>query len=77
MFYFPPSGEGNAIDSKEPISIELSKGKAVQVRGRIDRIDAIGPPEVQRFAIWDYKSGGDYGYKQDDPELPPFSVPAL
>jgi ATP-dependent helicase/nuclease subunit B len=33
----------------------------------VDRIDRIGNGAVQTYGIWDYKSGGDFGYDRADP----------
>jgi RecB family exonuclease len=44
---------------KEPVEIPLGKGKSFKLRGRIDRVDKVG---VHDYDIWDYKTGGTYGY---------------
>jgi ATP-dependent helicase/nuclease subunit B len=56
---------GNALDDSEPetlaqaepVTIDLGNGLRFRLRGRIDRIDQIGPDS---FEIVDYKTGGYY-----------------
>ena len=63
----PSEGPGTALDTSEPMAIALPSGKTIRTRGRVDRIDQLGGGAVQTYAVWDYKSGGDYGYDQADP----------
>lgn len=53
--------EGNAAPAFGPVRIELGGGKSFLLRGRVDRVD-----EVSRglYWIWDYKTGGTYGYDE-------------
>jgi len=56
------------LDSATPLPVVLPSGKAIWVRGRVDRIDelpALGG--VRTFAIWDYKTGSTWGYDQANP----------
>jgi ATP-dependent helicase/nuclease subunit B len=69
----PSDGEGTPIDTAEPVSVELPGGRSIRVRGRLDRIDRVSPAdsegscEDELFAIWDYKTGSTFGYRDDDP----------
>jgi ATP-dependent helicase/nuclease subunit B len=56
---------GNAsepLGSKEPIEIGVGRSRFL-LRGQIDRIDETAPGT---FAVWDYKSGSDFSYAEDD-----------
>ena len=55
------------LDCSEPIGLPLSDGRVIQVGGRIDRVDRLLVDGSERYAIWDYKSGSDFGFSQDDP----------
>ncbi len=55
------------LDCSEPIGLTLSDGRVIQVGGRIDRVDKLLVDGSERYAIWDYKSGSDFGFSQDDP----------
>jgi ATP-dependent helicase/nuclease subunit B len=59
----PPAGHGSAIDRAEPIPVRLPDGRSIRARGRVDRIDRAG----DGWAIWDYKTGGTWGYDRADP----------
>jgi ATP-dependent helicase/nuclease subunit B len=61
----PPGEHGTALDHPEPIPVALGGGAAIRVRGRIDRIDRTGA--AGGWAIWDYKTGGTFGYDRADP----------
>ena len=62
-----PDGEGTAIDTPEPVVLPLPSGAAIRVRGRIDRVDRIGPASENLFAVWDYKSGSTWKFEQSPP----------
>jgi ATP-dependent helicase/nuclease subunit B len=62
----PGTGEGTPLDTVEPCSLPLPGAAAIRVRGRIDRIDRVGTGE-EEFEIWDYKTGGNRGYRLTDP----------
>ena len=62
----PPGEHGTELDHPEPISVALPGGGAIRVRGRIDRIDRTGDADGG-WAIWDYKTGGTFGYDRADP----------
>ena len=62
----PPGEHGTALDHPEPISVALPGGLAIRVRGRVDRIDSTGGAGGG-WAIWDYKTGGTWGYDRADP----------
>lgn len=53
---------GYEIDDEDAVLLSLSNGEQINVRGIIDRIDAIGDPGDARFAIWDYKTGSSFKY---------------
>ncbi len=55
------------LDSSQPIALALSDGRVIQIGGRIDRVDRLLVNGSERYAIWDYKSGSDFGFSQDDP----------
>lgn len=55
------------IDSESPVQLTLNDGRILRVTGRIDRVDRLKRDGSERYAIWDYKSGSDYGYKKQDP----------
>lgn len=59
----PPGEHGTKLDHAEPIAVALPGGRAIRVRGRVDRIDSAGGG----WAIWDYKTGGTWGYDRADP----------
>lgn len=62
-----PDGGGSALDCPDPVEIELPGGLTIWVHGRIDRVDELLTGEGARYTVWDYKTGGTYGYKRDDP----------
>jgi hypothetical protein len=49
------AGEPEALAQADPVVIDLGKGLRFRLRGRIDRIDQVGP---HSFEIVDYKTGG-------------------
>lgn len=55
------------LDSSPPIALSLSDGRVIQIGGRIDRVDRLLVNGSERYAIWDYKSGSDFGFSQEDP----------
>ena len=60
-------GEGNLIDSPEPVAVELPGGKAIRVRGYIDRVDELKGAGEGCFAVCDYKTGSSRDYDHADP----------
>src|ERR1017187_2370508 len=46
------------LGSPDPVAIR-TPGGAFLLQGQIDRIDETGPGQ---YAVWDYKSGGDYAF---------------
>lgn len=60
-------GEGNPIDSGDPVSVALPGEEAVRTRGFIDRVDELGGPGSGAFCVIDYKTGSTYGYDPADP----------
>jgi hypothetical protein len=61
-----PGEHGTALDHPEPIAVALPGGRAIRVRGRVDRIDVAGGPAGE-WGSWDYKSGSTWGYDRADP----------
>ncbi len=55
------------LDCSEPIALDLSDGRVIRMGGRIDRVDKLLVDGSERYAIWDYKSGSDFGFSQEDP----------
>lgn len=55
------------LDCREPVSLCLNNGQIIRIGGRIDRIDRLNQSGSESFAIWDYKSGSDFGFSLDDP----------
>jgi ATP-dependent helicase/nuclease subunit B len=49
------------LGSPDPVEI-LTPGGSFLLQGQIDRIDETTPGQ---FAVWDYKSGGDYAFKEE------------
>ena len=62
----PPGNHGTTFDHPEPIPIALPGGRSIRTRGRVDRIDRAGGA-AGGWAIWDYKTGGTWGYDRSDP----------
>lgn len=60
-------GEGDPMDSPEPVEIALPDGRTIRTRGVIDRIDEVGEPGSLRFTVCDYKTGRNYDYDRKDP----------
>lgn len=57
----------SSLDCPDPIELTLSDGRRLYVGGRIDRVDRFHSQGSERYIIWDYKSGSDFGFSQDDP----------
>jgi ATP-dependent helicase/nuclease subunit B len=53
-------GRKGELDSPEPVLLQLTKDITLKLRGRIDRVDKV----TDGYAIWDYKSGSAYSYKE-------------
>ena len=49
------------LGSPEPVEI-ATPGGSFLLQGQIDRIDETGPG---RYTVWDYKSGGDFAFKEE------------
>ncbi len=62
-----PRGNAGPIDTREPVTVPIANDGAIRVRGRLDRIDAIGDDAQAQFAVCDYKTGSDYRYTKPDP----------
>jgi hypothetical protein len=50
------------LGSKEPVEVRTGRGSFL-LQGQIDRIDETAPGQ---YAVWDYKSGGDWSFKEED-----------
>ena len=55
LFGRPLNDDHEQLATPEPVEIELAKGIALRIAGRIDRIDEVGPSS---FEVLDYKTGG-------------------
>jgi RecB family exonuclease len=53
---------GEPLASSEPVEIRAPGGSFL-LQGQIDRIDETTPGS---FAVWDYKSGSDFSFKEED-----------
>lgn len=62
-----PEGEGCPLDHPDPVTVRLSETVSIRVRGRIDRIDRLHAGTGLEYEVWDYKTGGTYGYSAGDP----------
>jgi ATP-dependent helicase/nuclease subunit B len=60
-------GEGNPIDTPEPVEIELPGGETIRTRGYIDRVDQLEGSGGTLFSVCDYKTGSSYRYRREDP----------
>jgi CRISPR/Cas system-associated exonuclease Cas4 (RecB family) len=54
------------LDTAEPVVITLPDRRQFRARGIIDRVDQFHGTGSNLFAIWDYKTGSDWGYDQAD-----------
>ncbi|MCG2795410.1 MAG: PD-(D/E)XK nuclease family protein, partial [Actinomycetia bacterium] len=63
----PPEEAGTALDTPDPVKIELPGGKRVRARGKIDRVDEVAGSGGTMFQVWDYKTGSSYAYDRADP----------
>jgi hypothetical protein len=54
-----PKKEKNGVSTEEPVEIRMKGNGSFKLRGQIDRIDRCGSHE---YEIWDYKTGGTWGY---------------
>ncbi|EEG79081.1 PD-(D/E)XK nuclease family protein [Dethiobacter alkaliphilus] len=67
-FFEVPFGFGQqeaeeaGLGLSEPVTVTLSDGKEIRIRGRIDRID-YGTAE-NLYQVWDFKTGSTYGYEE-------------
>jgi PD-(D/E)XK nuclease superfamily len=53
------------LDTVHPVEIRLPDDSSLRARARIDRVDQVGGADANAFAIWDYKTGSTWKYKQD------------
>ncbi len=53
---------GEPLGSEAPVEIGVPGGSFL-LQGQIDRIDEDGPGA---WSVWDYKSGGDFSFKEED-----------
>lgn len=75
---------GRLFSCDEPPVLTLSDGRQFAASGMIDRIDQLGADDggAAHLAIWDYKSGSDFGYQPEAPfaqgrKLQPFLYVSL
>ncbi|GAG14721.1 unnamed protein product, partial [marine sediment metagenome] len=62
-----PEGDGTDLDQGSPVIIVLADNREIRVRGRVDRVDEISTEKGVRYVVWDYKTGGSYGFDERDP----------
>ncbi len=62
-----PAVGDSIIDSDTPIEVMLRDGRRLRCTGRLDRVDRVQVNGKEHFVIWDYKTGSDYDYSQQDP----------
>ena len=55
------------LDCREPVSLGLKDGRILRLAGQIDRVDRLQSSGSESYAIWDYKSGSDWAFSQEDP----------
>ncbi len=60
----PEAVQEAGIGSEDPIEYQLPGQSKILIRGNIDRIDHL--PKPDHFRVWDFKTGGTYGYKSSD-----------
>jgi ATP-dependent helicase/nuclease subunit B len=60
----PGVADGTALDGPDAVEANLPGGNRIRVCGKIDRVDRT---ENGRYCLWDYKTGGGYGYVLGDP----------
>ncbi len=48
----------------QPVALPLPNGESLQACGTIDRIDLLVSGQPNRYAIWDYKTGGTYKFQR-------------
>jgi ATP-dependent helicase/nuclease subunit B len=53
---------GGVSLSEDPVEVEIKGGGKFKLRGKIDRLDKSGPHD---YEVWDYKTGGTWGYKEE------------
>jgi ATP-dependent helicase/nuclease subunit B len=54
--------EGGVSLSEEPVEITMKGRGSFKLRGKIDRLDKSGPHD---YEVWDYKTGGTWGYREE------------
>ncbi|MEW6141247.1 MAG: PD-(D/E)XK nuclease family protein [Thermodesulfobacteriota bacterium] len=62
-----PHERGSALDQPKPVKVDLSSGRAVKARARIDRIDELRGTTDPMYVLWDYKTGSIRKYQEADP----------
>lgn len=60
-------GFGQPGSDREAVTVGIGGGRAVRLRGSIDRVDATGK---EGLVVIDYKTGSDRGYKDLSPQDP-------
>ena len=55
------------LDSSDPVSLGLKDGRVIRLAGQIDRVDRLQDSGSESYAIWDYKTGSDWAFSQEDP----------
>jgi ATP-dependent helicase/nuclease subunit B len=62
-----PRSEPGPLDRAEPAVVPVGPDKSIRACGYIDRIDRVGDPSEQTYAVWDYKSFSPTKYDRPDP----------
>jgi ATP-dependent helicase/nuclease subunit B len=62
-FGLPAGAHATALDHPEAVPVGLPDGRSIRTRGRVDRIDR----GATGWEIWDYKTGGTWGFDRADP----------
>jgi len=57
-----PGGSTSSMSCVAPVDIALGATGSFKLRGQIDRIDRCKGHE---YEVWDYKTGGSWGYKEE------------
>ena len=60
-------GFGQPGSDFDAVTVEIGRGRAIRLRGSIDRVDAT---EEEGLVVIDYKTGSDRGYKDLSPQDP-------
>ncbi len=72
---FVPDRETGAFDRSEPVAVSISPGRAIRLRGFVDRIDIDGRADADGgYVVIDYKKGRSTRFKHRSTERNPLGV---